>query len=157
MAAIARGIPLAREKQAEIIPRLILSIDAATEDVDEFGKVRTWGHIAALFLQMEFEAGESFPTILKSICTESVDELYDDFVTENFPLIVATLAASSDDFAAAIDDRNVNDYVRGSLVGAVFGMVCEGRISREQAIPFLCNRLSAAVDSHDSHIGFCAK
>lgn len=142
----------AREKRTEIIPRLIECIEEATRDADEFESVGTWGHIASLFLLTEFEAKEAFPAILKSMCSESVYELYGDSVTENFPQIAATLAAGPEEFTDVIDDPSVNEFVRGSLLNAVFGMVCEERITRERAVAFVRSRLNVAVDDDDLHV-----
>jgi len=142
----------AREQRTEIVPRLIECIEEATRDADEFESVPTWGHVASLILLTEFEAREAFPAILKSMCSEAVEELYGDLITESFPQIAATLAADPEEFTDAIDDPGVNDYVRGSLLGAVFGMVCEERIAREVAVSFITDRLNEAVDGDDAHI-----
>jgi hypothetical protein len=106
----------------------------------------------AMQLLKEFNAKQGFPAILESVCSEDAENLYGDFITEDLPYVASFLADDPEQFADVIDNPEVYAYVRGALVGAVFGMVCEERISREHAIQFLRDRLSTAMEDNDSHI-----
>ena len=139
----------ALQRRDEIIPKLTEAIEEATYSVEDDQVVATWGHVAALFLLTELDAREAFPVILKSMCCSAPDDLYSSFISDDLPQIAARLAENPDMFADAIDDPDVDDLVRCALVSAVFGMVCEKRLSREEAIPFLLDRMDAATDHHD--------
>ena len=145
------AIEAARLHRDEIIPGLIAEIDEATEASDDRAIVATWGHIAALFLLMEFDAKEAFPAILLSMCSADVEDLYGDFITEDLKHIAARLAEGPEQLALVINDLDVYEYVRGAFVDAVFGMVCLQRISREVAIQFLRDRLRTAIENEDTH------
>ena len=139
----------ALQRRDEIIPKLTDAIDDATYRIEDDQIVATWGHVAALFLLTEFGEREAFPVILKSMCCSEPHELYSSFISEDLPQIAARLAGNPDMLADAIDDRDVNDSVRCALVAAVFGMVCEKRISRDQAILFFLDRMDLAADEKD--------
>ena len=144
------AIEAARLHRDEIIPGLIAEIHDATKASDDGSIVATWGHIAALFLLMEFDAKEAFPAILLSMCSVEAEELYGDFITEDLKYIAARLAEGPEQLAPAIHDPDVYEYVRGAFVDAIFGMVCLQRISREVAIQFLRDRLRTAIDNKDT-------
>ena len=142
----------ARLHRDEIIPGLITEIHDATKASEDGAIVATWGHIAALFLLMEFDAKEAFPAILLSMCSADAEDLYGDFITEDLKHIAARLSKGPEQLAPAIEDPEVYEYVRGAFVNAVFGMVCRQRISREVAIQFLRDRLKTAIDNEDTHV-----
>lgn len=146
------AIEAARQHRDDIIPGLIAEIHDATKASESNERVSTWGHIAGLCLLSEFEAKEAFPAILISMTSAKADELWGDFITEDLPQVAARLADGPNQFALAIDNPDVYEYVRGSLVEAVFAMVCEARISRETAVQFLRDRLVAAIRSKDVHV-----
>ena len=146
------AIQAARSKRDELIPGLIETIRNATEKSNDGGVVCSMGHIMAMFLLKEFNAKNGFPAILESMSSKDADDLYGDFITEDLQYVTSSLADDPEQFAEVIDDPDVYEYVRGALVGAVFGMVCEERISREHAIQFLRDRLATAIEDDDSHI-----
>lgn len=146
------AIQAARSKRDELIPGLIETIRNATEKSIDGGVVYSMGHIMAMLLLKEFNAKQGFPAILESVCSEDAENLYGDFITEVLPYVASLLADDPGQFADVIDNPEVYAYVRGALVGAVFGMVCEERISREHAIQFLRDRLATAIEDDDSHI-----
>lgn len=146
------AILAARSKRDELIPGLIETIQNTTEKSNDGGVVHSVGHMMAMLLLKEFNAKEGFPAILKSVSSEDAENLYGDFITEDLQYVTALLADNPEQFADVIDDPDVYEYVRGALVGAVFGMVCEERISREHAIQFLRDRLATAMEDGDSHI-----
>lgn len=86
------------------------------------------------------------------MCSPGADQLCGDFITEDLTHVSARLAEGPDQLALAIEDPEVDEHVRGALVEAVFGMVCDERISREAAVQFLRDRLIAAMHQKDSHI-----
>ena len=142
----------ALERRDEIIPKLTEAIEDAASKVDDDQIVATWGHVAALFLLTELDAKAEFPVIMKSMCCSEPDELYGGFISEELPRIAARLADSPDMLAETIDDSYVDDFVRIALIAAIFGMVCEKRISRDEAILFLLDRMDMAADHHDIHV-----
>ncbi len=146
------AIQAARQNRDEMIPGLMAEITDATKVSEEGEAVATWGHIAALFLLFEFNAKQAFPEILRSMCIEEAEGLYGDYITEDLQHIAARLSNGPEQLAAAINDSNVNEYVRGAFVDAVFGMVCEKRITREAAIQFLRDRLKTAIADEDLHV-----
>ena len=146
------AIQAARSKRDELIPGLIETIQNATEKSNDGGVVYSMGHIMAVLLLKEFNAKQGFPAILESVCSRDADNLFGDFITEDLQYVTSLLADDPEQFADVIDNPEVDEYVRGALVGAVFGMVCEERISREHAIQFLRDRLSTAMEDDDSHI-----
>ena len=139
----------AREQRDEIIPQLIELIEDAGGRADEDERVTTWGHIGAMFLLTEFDAKAELPVILRSMCNSEVKDLYGDFITDSLPHVAARLADSPEDFEDIIDDCDDDDDVRGALLNAVFGMVCDDRITRETAIEFVQERLSLACSRDD--------
>ncbi len=141
----------ALEQRDEIIPQLIELIEDAGGRADEDGRVTTWGHIGAMFLLTEFNAKEGLPAILSSMCCSEVKDLYGDFITDSLPYVAARLADSPEDFEDIIDDCDDDDEVRGALLNAVFGMVCDDRITRAAAIEFVQERLSLACSTDDIH------
>jgi len=146
------AIQAARSKRDELIPGLIETIQNATEKSNEGGVVYSMGHIMAMLLLKEFNAKQGFPAILESVCSRDADNLFGDFITEDLQYVTSLLADDPEQFADVIDNPDVYEYVRGALVGAVFGMVCEERITREHAIQFLRDRLATAMEDDDSHI-----
>lgn len=146
------AIEAARSKRDELIPGLIETIQHATEKSNGGGFVYSMGHIMAMLLLKEFNAKQGFPAILESVCVDDAENLFGDFITEDLPYVASLLADDPEQFADVIDNPEVYAFVRGALVGAVFGMVCEERISREHAIQFLRDRLSTAMEDDDSHI-----
>jgi len=151
-ASIQAARETAAERRDELILGLIAEIHDATKISEDGGNVVTWGHIAALFLLFEFHAREAFPAIFLAMCAEKADFLYGDSITEDLKHVTACLANGPEQLAAAIHDPDVYEYVRGAFVNAVFGMVCEQRISREVAIQFLRERLKIAVNDEDTHV-----
>ena len=139
----------AREQRDEIIPQLIELIEDAVGRADEDERVTTWGHIGAMFLLTEFDAKEGLSVILRSMCNSEVQDLYGDFITDCLPYVAARLADSPEDFEGIIDDCDEDDEVRGALLNAVFGMVCDDRVTREAAVEFLQERLSLACSTDD--------
>ncbi len=143
------AVQAARQHRDEIIPRLITAISDATKIYEDRGAVETWGHIAALFLLYEFNAKQAFPAIMESACSSGSEGLYGDFIAEDLHFIAARLASGPDQMLPAIADPSVNPDVRAAFMEAVFVMVCEQRISREQAILFLRQRLREGTDNED--------
>jgi hypothetical protein len=146
------AIEAARLKRDELIPGLIETIRNATEKSNDRGVVCSMGHIMAMLLLKEFNAKNGFPAILESMSSKDADDLFGDVITEDLQYVTSSLADDPEQFADVIDDPDVYEFVRGALVGAVFGMVCEERISREHAIQFLRDRLAAGMEDGDSHI-----
>ncbi|MBC7966513.1 MAG: DUF1186 domain-containing protein [Fuerstia sp.] len=139
----------ALERRDEIIPVLIELIEDASGRADEGERVTTWGHIGAMFLLTEFGAKEGLPVILSSMRNAEVKDLYGNFITDSLPSVAARLADSPEDFEDIIDDCDDDDEVRGALLDAVFGMVCDDRVTREAAIEFVQERLSLACSGED--------
>ena len=140
----------AREQRDEIVPRLIELIEDAAERAEYDERVTTWGHIGAIFLLTEFDEKKSLPAILSSLCISEVKGLYGDFITDSLPHVAARLADSPEDFEDIIADAD--DDVRGALLNAVFGMVCDDRITRETATEYVRDRLSVACSGDDSPV-----
>ncbi len=140
----------ALERRDEIFSVLIELIEDAGRRADEDERVTTWGHIGAMFLLTEFGANEGLPVILSSMCNSEVKDLYGDFITDSLPYVVARLADSPEDFEDIIDDCDADDEVRGALLNAVFGMVCDDKVTREEAIEFLQDLLSLACSGEDN-------
>ena len=139
----------AREQRNEIIPRLIELIEDAADRAEDDEIVTTWGHMGAMFLLTDFGARERFPAILRAMCISNARDLYGDFIIGSLPHVAARLADSPEDFEDIIDDCEADDDVRGALLNAVFGMVCDDRITREAAIEFVLDRLSGACSVED--------
>ena len=141
----AAAFEAARQQRDAIIPRLIEILEEATKDANDDVPVMTWGHIAAMFLLTEFDVKEAFPAILDAMCSLDASRVYGD-ARDSFAPIAARLADGPEMLAEKIDSEDVDDFVRGSLVRAVFGMVCDAKISREQGVSFLREWLTAAIE-----------
>jgi|GEM_PF-772028 len=139
----------AREQRNEIIPRLIELIEDAADRAEDDEIVTTWGHMGAMFLLTDFGAKEGLPAILRAMRISNAKDLYGDFIIGSLPHVAARLADSPEDFEDIIDDCDADDDVRGALLNAVFGMVCDDRITRAAAIEHVQDRLSGACSVDD--------
>lgn len=145
----------AQRRREEITPRLIRLLRDAAATVRAGEELTGNGHLFALFLLTEFRAKDALPAIIEAVSLpdDGAFELFGDAVTEDLSGVLAALA---DDSLATIDEmianRSLNEYVRWSAAQTYLHFVRDGRLTRDEAVQRLRQRLSEAITNRDRAI-----
>lgn len=148
-----------RQKEA-ITPILLDSLDTIYEKVQSEG-----GGVCddpmydlsayALFLLAEFQEQKAFPKLMRMLAldSESVDLLLGDILTDGMGNIL--YSTYDGDLAAAkavIADSSLGPFAREAPLNLMEGLLRDGRLSREEIIAFLRERLSCLGEGEDEEI-----
>jgi hypothetical protein len=149
------ALRLAKQYRDEITPRLIQAIRDATALVAADKPLEGEAHFFALFLLSEFRAKEALPVILEAVSLpdELPFELFGDAVTECVGQILAGLA--NDRWALfdeMIGNQALDPYVRIEAAVALFYLVRDGRLTRDEAVACLHKHLRQAIANRDTEI-----
>jgi hypothetical protein len=149
------ALRLAKQYRDEITPRLIQAIRDATALVAADKPLEGEAHFFALFLLSEFRAKEALPAILEAVSLpdELPFELFGDAVTECVGQILAGLA--NDRWALfdeMIGNQALDPYVRIEAAVALFYLVRDGRLTRDEAVACLHKHLRQAIANRDTEI-----
>lgn len=149
------ALRLAKQYREQITPRLIQAIRDATAQTAAGKPPKGNAHFFALFLLSEFSAKEALPAILESVSLRDEEpfELYGGLITECLGRILASL---SDDrwshFDEMIGNQALNPYVRVQAAEALFYLVRDGLLTRDEAVACLQKHLRQAIDNRDAEI-----
>jgi hypothetical protein len=146
------AIQAARQHRQRIIPRLIQLIQRATDDARDGEPPESNSHFFALFLLLEFRAGEALPAILDAVALpgELPFDLFGDAIHEVLPKVVPTMAHDRlDDILPLIRNRDANQYVRWTLTCGLSRLVVAGLRQREEIVELLRGLLQEAVAGED--------
>ncbi len=147
------AIRSAQRLKTEIIPGLISKIRRATRDAREEHEPETNGHFFALFLLIEFRAGEAWPSILEAVTLPGdwPGRLFGDAIHEALPQTVVTMAHDRiDEVAELIRNREVDEYVRWAMANGLVYCVIAGSHSRDEIVGLLRDALRGCVEQRDS-------
>jgi hypothetical protein len=150
-----RALREAQRRRAEITPRLIELIRAATAQMRDGEKPKGEGYFFAFFLLTEFRAKEALPAIFEAITLpgEGPLKLYDDVITETLERTLAALADTQIELLdALIVDRQVNEYVRWAAAGVYKHLVRNQEMTREDAVDRLRRHLREGCANPDADI-----
>lgn len=145
----------AQGQREAVTPLLIQALaDAAerlrtAEDPDEVEL--GWTPLLALFLLTEFRAKEALPAILNAIRlpNDIPHILFGDAIHECLPHTLGSLVDSPSVLDELIDDGAVYEYVRWAACDAYVEFVVDGRMTREEVVARLADRLQAAIARKD--------
>lgn len=149
------AICAARAHRELIIPRLIAAIREATAAARKGDAPEGNAHFLALFLLIEFKAGEAFPAIVEafSLPGELPCDLFGDAVHSAWSIAVALFAADRPDFIdGLVSDRALNKYVRWAAAQSYVHLVRDGRLTRDDAVERLRRLLRDATEQADTEI-----
>ncbi len=146
------AVAAARQNRVAVIPRLIEAIDRAIIEVQATGEVAGNAAFFAMLFLGEFEAKEALPSILRamSLPDEQPFELFGDCVHEHVPRILAALADTPEDIDRIIENRSLDEYVRGSAANSYLHLVYDGKLTRAEAVFGLQRQLRAAIEHQDA-------
>jgi hypothetical protein len=135
-----------------VTPRLIAVIEEATR-LGREGKIREGNApLFGLLLLTEFRATPALPAVLEAMALPeaTLDALFGESITEDFPRALAVLAADDPDLLESmIADSRLYEYVRSAAGTALCMLVRDGKLSREDALGRLGRQLAAAVAAQD--------
>ncbi len=123
-----------------MIPELVKILVRTLENYEELlDQEKYMGHIYAMYLLAQFREKSAYPLIieLSSLPDEIPDELMGDTVTEGLPRILAGVSCGDDYLIRRLaENDDVNEYVRGSALGALVTLVAVGEKSRDELIDY---------------------
>jgi hypothetical protein len=147
------AIRAAQSHRDRIVSRLVQLIEKAVQQLTDGEELETNGHFFALFLLIEFCAGEAFDTIVRAVSLpdDLPSKLFGDGIHEALPLAVPAMANERlDEVLTLIRNRDLNEYVRWALQTGLLRLVA-GRIrSREEIEVVLRELLIEAVENEDT-------
>jgi len=108
-------------------------------------------HEYALYLLSEFGESRAFPLIIKMARLPNLDDLLGDGITEALPkALAATFSGELRDFYPLIEDRQADEYARGSALDAIGILFKQGRIPQSAFERYLVE-LYALIEAKPTH------
>lgn len=96
-------------------------------------------HLYAMFLLAQFRETRAYPLVLRIAQHPSdlLESLFGDFITENLDSVLASVCGGDIvGIQALIENKNVDEWVRGAALGALVDLVAAGVKSREEMIGY---------------------
>jgi len=149
------AIEAAREQREQVVPLLIEVLRTATAEAKEGKEHEGHAPFFALFLLAEFGAKEALPAIVEALALPEkyLEHLFGDAISEAVPRIIAALADDPLELCRRIiDDQSFEWFTRWAMTDVLPYLVRDGRLSREEAVEFLRERLRLAIDRKDKEI-----
>lgn len=144
-----QAIREAQQHREAVTPRLIASIQRATEQVRSGEEPDVDVTLFALYLLTEFQAKEALPAILEAVSLpdDGPDDLFGDAITELLPRTLAILADDQPELLEGLmASETINKYVRWNAARALVYLVRDGRMTRAAAVEALRRQLRAELD-----------
>lgn len=146
----------ARQREA-ITPYLLDALETVYQKVQEIGDEVCDDpaydlSYYALFLLAQFREQKAFPKLLQLLTLDEdcIDIVLGDAVSETMPkALYSTYNGDIQALQAVITDDMLSPYARGAALGVLGGVLKDGGLSREDAITFFRERLSALGTGND--------
>ena len=128
---------------AEIVPALIQEIVNAAEESADGVPPSQDSHRLAVMLLTVINAQESLPEILDAFRDDDFSDvpLFGEMITETLPHVVAQLADSAEAVIDEMEHPGCESVYLQALIEGLFGLVAEGKASREEAAHLLLRRV----------------
>jgi hypothetical protein len=154
---LGRGVPVtaiaaARERQSEIVPRLVELLRDKVAHANSVRHTRKDGDLYALALLIEFGAVEALPAVLELLRLPErvLREIAPDPVFDVIPPGLVALGATANDLDTLIGDHRLHSRMRWSTADAYLFLVRDDKITRQDAVGQLHSHLKAAMERGDS-------
>ena len=128
-----------------IIPELLQILEKITDpemaaDLDREGKYMA--HIYGMFLLAQFREPRAYPLMLRIALLPSdlLESLFGDCTTSSFDSVFASLCGGDvEGIQSLIENESVDQWVRGSGLGALVTLVGAGIKSREEVLAYFAS------------------
>ena len=139
---------------AEIVPALIAEIENAAEESANGDPLLHDSHRLAVMLLTVIDARDALPEILDAFRDDDYIELplFGEMLTDTLPHVVAQLADSAATVIAEMDDPGCESFYYQAMIEALFGLVAEGKASREEAARVLLQRVAKLTSATDREV-----
>jgi len=139
---------------AEIVPALIQEIVIAAEDAANGDPPAQDSHRLAVMLLTVINAREALPEILEAFRDDDFADLplFGEMVTETLPHVVAQLADSAEAVIEEMEQPGCESVYHQALIEGLFGLVAEGKASREEAARLLLQRVAKFTSATDREV-----
>lgn len=139
---------------SEIVPALLQEIEIAAEDSANGIPPVHDSHRLAVMLLTAMNARESLPEILNAFRNEdSIDlPIFGEMATETLPHVVAQLADSAETVIAELESSDYESLYQQALIEGLFGLVTEGKASREEAARLLLQQVAELARATDPEV-----
>jgi hypothetical protein len=141
-------------RQGEISPFLLEILEDAALHHDSLQKNRSIAHIYAMFLSAQFRELKAHPWIVRffSLPGDISLELTGDLVTENLGSILASTCDNDISLITSlIENRDINEYVRGAALEALLCLVAAGKKTDEEISAYFDRLFKGALEREPSH------
>lgn len=150
------AIERAREEREAITPRLLSTLEELSNNLEELLEKSDYIlHLYAFYLLAEFREPLASPVIIKffSVPGEIALDLTGDLVTEDLGRILASVNDGNiEPIKQLIENKDVNEYVRGAALKSLLVLVAQDKIPREQVIQYYQELFSNLGGEEDYYI-----
>ena len=144
--------------RAEITPRLIELLEMVRSDPARYANDDEFmGHLYAAMLLGYFGESRAHQVIVElfRLPSELVDELFNDMITDDLPIILyRTCGGSLEQIKSLAQDRKADDFCRASAARAMTYAVADGVVPREAVLEFFGSLFNAdEAEPNSSFLG----
>ncbi len=147
---------VAINRRNEIIPELLKILEHTIKNIHELHKDPDYfAPTYALFLLAQFREPKAYPLVIQlfSKPITFLDSLFDDIITEDLPGILASVYNGNIDLIKnLIENRKVNEYVRGSCLRALVAMVLNNLLERKEVVSYFKSLYQGKLERNYSHV-----
>jgi uncharacterized protein YchJ len=114
-----------------------------------------FGHIYAIYLLAQFRVEELNPLFLDllSLPNEIPHDIFGDMITEDAGRILATTCFNNiQPIKYLIENKDVNEYVRGQGIMALTILVLHGKLQREEVLEYYRYLLNEGIKDNNAHV-----
>jgi Protein of unknown function (DUF1186) len=148
-------LDLALQHEADLVPHLIKLFEEVLDEPECFTVEPAYLKYAfAINLLAHWRRQDAYDTILKvmALPRDVLDSLFGDMITEDFPRILyQTCGGRYEPITQLVQNREADEYVRGSAMEALVIGALMGDLPRSEALDFLGNLFTGAEAEPDSH------
>lgn len=124
----------------ESIPMLLHVLEDIIQNVDVYYEEEHFiGHLYAFFLLAQFREKQAYPIITQffSLHDDEIEEMCGDFVTEDLSRVLASVFDGDlTPIMQLIEDTQVNEWIRGSVVKSVTILVLHGIVPYDEGVRY---------------------
>ena len=142
----------------EVIPGLLHILEEIAEpkrarELDAEGDAMA--HFYAMFLLAQFRETRAYPLVIRiaQLPSDLLESLFSDFITENLDSVLASVCGG--DLAgiqSLIEDKNVDEWVRGAAVGSLVDLVAAGEKSREEILSYFAELFHGKLTDKNENV-----
>ena len=139
---------------AEIVPALMQEIMNAAEDSANGNPPAHDSHRLAVMLLTVIDARDALPEILDWFRGDDFADLplFGEMVTETLPHVVAQLTDSAETVIDEMEHPGCESVYHRALIEGLFGLVAEGKSSRDEAARLLLQRVAEFTAATDREV-----